>query len=332
MTQLLTGYQKLTINPPLGIGIDGYFVPRFAKGFLDDITLSAFVLQCGGQTVAIISIDACLMSTAQVARYCEAIEKETGIPKDHVFLTNTHTHTGPLFGPTDAFEAPVEPIREYADFVQTRLTEAVKAALADMVPTKMGYGVGTAPARVAYIRRYKHAALSHQGKQSHGFQRYCLAAGVGAGDYQGFEILAQPYIYGPHRLIGYQGMPSLHYADIATVIQLWLHRPHILCKLSLGEHQIQLAHYPYVFQYFGRMWGNKGGKLCQYALYFLLLLTQQLFVFVAQLYHRSRLNKQRCAAAGLVVDKSRHILAVFLLYGYYKSAVSDCYEGFLKVF
>ena len=155
MSQLLTGYKKLTINPPLGIGIDGYFVPRFAKGFLDDITLSAFVLQCGGQTVAIISIDACLMSTAQVARYCEAIEKETGIPKDHVFLTNTHTHTGPLFGPTDAFEAPVEPIREYADFVQTRLTEAVKAALTDMVPTKMGYGVGTAPARVAYIRRYK---------------------------------------------------------------------------------------------------------------------------------------------------------------------------------
>ena len=155
MTQLLTGYAKRPINPPLGIGIEGYFIPRFAKGFLDDITLSAFVVQCNDQTVAIISIDACLMSTALVASYCEAIEKATGIPKDHVFLTNTHTHTGPLFGPTDAFEAPVEPVLKYTDWVQEQLAEAVKEAYADMVPTKMGYGVGTAPARVAYIRRYK---------------------------------------------------------------------------------------------------------------------------------------------------------------------------------
>ena len=59
MTNLLTGYKKVTINPPLNIGISGYFVPRFAQGFLDDICASAFVLACDDERAVIISVDAC---------------------------------------------------------------------------------------------------------------------------------------------------------------------------------------------------------------------------------------------------------------------------------
>ncbi len=155
MNKLQTGYYKTNINPPLGIGISGYFVPRFAQGFLDDITASAFVLSCDDTRIAILSIDACILETALVARYREAIEKATGISKDQIFLTNTHTHTGPLFCETDMFEAPMEPVEKYAAFVEERLVDAVKLALADLVPTRMAYGTGTAPERVAYIRRYK---------------------------------------------------------------------------------------------------------------------------------------------------------------------------------
>ena len=56
MNKLLTGYHETVINPPLGIGISGYYVPRFAKGILDDIKASVFVLSCDDETVAIISI------------------------------------------------------------------------------------------------------------------------------------------------------------------------------------------------------------------------------------------------------------------------------------
>ena len=35
MAQFQVGYASVNINPPLGIGIQGYYVPRFAKGFLD---------------------------------------------------------------------------------------------------------------------------------------------------------------------------------------------------------------------------------------------------------------------------------------------------------
>lgn len=155
MNKLLTGYKKVNINPPLDIGVCGYFVPRFAKGFLDDICASAFVLECDGERVVILSLDACILESPLVARYCAAIEKATGISKDKVFLSNTHSHTTPLFTPGDMFEAPEEPVLKYADFVEERLVDAVKLAMEDMVPTRMGYAVGTAPARVAYIRRYR---------------------------------------------------------------------------------------------------------------------------------------------------------------------------------
>ena len=33
MENLKVGYSQVNINPPLGIGMEGYYVPRFAKGF-----------------------------------------------------------------------------------------------------------------------------------------------------------------------------------------------------------------------------------------------------------------------------------------------------------
>ena len=37
MSFLKVGFSRVNINPPLGIAVDGYFVERFAKGFLDDL-------------------------------------------------------------------------------------------------------------------------------------------------------------------------------------------------------------------------------------------------------------------------------------------------------
>ena len=37
MNTLKVGYAGVNINPPLGCGVYGYFIPRFAKGFLDEL-------------------------------------------------------------------------------------------------------------------------------------------------------------------------------------------------------------------------------------------------------------------------------------------------------
>lgn len=155
INNLLVGYTQVNINPPLGIGVCGYYVPRFAKGILDDLEASALLLSCGKKQIVLISVDCCGIDLELVTRYCTDIEQATGVPAENIFLSATHSHTGGLLMPTSAFEADEAMIKRYAAFVGERLVDAVKLALADLKPARMGYIVGHAPERVAYIRRYK---------------------------------------------------------------------------------------------------------------------------------------------------------------------------------
>ncbi len=152
---LKVGYAEFTVNPPLGIGVAGYYVPRFAKGFLDDITVSALVLNHNDKTIALVSADNLYISRDYVKKYCEKVEKATGIPKDNVFISSTHSHTAPLIAPTSFFEADPEPILKYEVQFEQGIVNAVTIAMQDLKNAKMGYIVGYAPERVAYIRRYK---------------------------------------------------------------------------------------------------------------------------------------------------------------------------------
>jgi len=155
MNKLQTGFAEVNINPPLGIAISGYYIPRFAKGFLDDLKASALTLFCEGRPLVLISVDNLEFSVATAERYCAAIQQGTGLAKENIFLSVTHTHTGPMVEVGDAFEADEAVVEQYALFLEQRLVDVVKLALADMRPSKMGYIVGQAPERVAYIRRYK---------------------------------------------------------------------------------------------------------------------------------------------------------------------------------
>ena len=154
MNNLKIGYAQVNINPQLGIGIEGYYVPRYAKGFLDDMYASALALQCGDKTVIMVSTDH-IGFGKQFPRYRQAIADAAGLPLENIYLVCTHTHTGPFVIPGFGFAQPEEPVHKYADFMEIRLRDAAKLALADLRPARMGFIVGYAPERVAYIRRYK---------------------------------------------------------------------------------------------------------------------------------------------------------------------------------
>ena len=155
MSRFQVGYASVNINPPLGIGMMGYYIPRYAKGFLDDLEASALALSLGEETVLLVSVDTCLIFTEDCKAYLEQIAAATGIAYSNIFLSATHTHTGPLLAPTDMFEADETVIKEYADFLGNRLADLAQLALADRKDAKMGFIQGWAPDRIAYIRRYK---------------------------------------------------------------------------------------------------------------------------------------------------------------------------------
>ena len=155
MNKLKVGYASVNINPSLGIAVYGYYVPRYAKGFLDDLEAEVMALCCDDKKVIIIAVDMGAVPADFVAECRELIEKETGVPGENILISASHSHTTPFLRDMDMFDFDLEPVFEYREFVKKRLLDGAKLALDDIRPARMGYIVGYAPERVAYIRRYK---------------------------------------------------------------------------------------------------------------------------------------------------------------------------------
>ena len=149
------GYALANINPKMGYGIMGYYIPRYVKGFLDDLETSAVVIGFDERKIAIISVDVCSLTVAQADKIKEVVSKKTSISVDDIFISTIHTHTGPLLTVNSIFDTSEEEIADYNRFLMSRIADVVAMASADLKPAKIGYGIGNVADRVAYIRRYK---------------------------------------------------------------------------------------------------------------------------------------------------------------------------------
>ena len=159
MNNFQAGYARVNINPPLGSALYGYYVERLASGFIDDLEAFALALVKNEKKFIIISVDNCNICDI-VDRCREAIEQATGIPKDNVFISSTHTHTGPYACDPSQFDTATpkkqtEIAINYMDFLVNRIKDLSVLALKTLKPAKMGYAIGQAPDRISYIRRYK---------------------------------------------------------------------------------------------------------------------------------------------------------------------------------
>ena len=155
MNTLKAHYAKVNITSMLDIGIAGYFVPRYASSVLDELEASALALSTGFAPVLLVSVDLCHIERKMSERFRHRMADAAGIPFDNIFLACTHTHTGPLVAPTNAFPADEKLIEEYVEFLGRRLQDLAALAVQDLKPARMGFIYGWAPERVAYIRRYK---------------------------------------------------------------------------------------------------------------------------------------------------------------------------------
>ena len=155
MKTFQVGYSSTNINPPLGYAIAGYYIPRHAKGFLDNLEASALVLSDGVTKMALVSVDVCLMRKNAIDKIYAGIKKASDFSVENIFLASTHTHTGPILESSGISNTTNEEIDTYIDFLASRIADVVTIAENDLKPAKMGFIVGNAPERVAYIRRYK---------------------------------------------------------------------------------------------------------------------------------------------------------------------------------
>ena len=150
MNTLHAGFSRVDITPMMGIGLAGYYVPRYAEGVLDPLQINALALACGEEKAVLISVDHCGIVKEVLNPMREHICEVTGLPWESIYIHSTHTHTGPFlnYNPTEPLEI------EYARSVYHKIADAAKFALEDLKPAKMGYGIGDAP-NIAFVRRFR---------------------------------------------------------------------------------------------------------------------------------------------------------------------------------
>lgn len=147
---LCAGFARVNVTPSMGIFMRGYFKPRYAEGVLDDLEVNVLALACGDSKVLLLSVDHCGLDKETCAAFRQNISQKTGVAVEAIFISATHTHTGPqvLFDSTDPLE------EEYYAILHGATAEVAKLALDDLKPARMGYGVGDAP-NVSFIRRFR---------------------------------------------------------------------------------------------------------------------------------------------------------------------------------
>ena len=150
MNTLHAGFSRVDITPMMGIGMAGYYVPRYAEGVLDPLEINALALACGEEKAVLISVDHCGIVKEVLNPMRQHIYEVTGLPWESIYIHSTHTHTGPFlnYNPTEPLEI------EYARSVYHKIADAAKFALDDLKPAKMGYGIGDAP-NIAFVRRFR---------------------------------------------------------------------------------------------------------------------------------------------------------------------------------
>ena len=149
MSNLKAGFARVNINPPMGIFVSGYFKDRFADGILDDLEANALAISLGGKTQLMINVDIAGIGQNICVSYRKMISEATSVPENNIFISCTHTHTGPEVNGRDNDELTVS----YRAFLGKRLADVALFAVNDLKDAKVGYGVGKAE-NVAFVRRF----------------------------------------------------------------------------------------------------------------------------------------------------------------------------------
>ncbi len=161
MNTLMAGFSRVNVTPMMGIRIRGYFKLRLAQGVLDELEINTIALACGETKALLMCIDNCGLNQKVLSVYRQLISQRTGVPCDGIFISASHTHTGP--GPdlegadtegADGWSRPGSLEREYEEELKHKFVNAAILALNDLKPAKMGYGIGQAPG-IAFVRRFR---------------------------------------------------------------------------------------------------------------------------------------------------------------------------------
>lgn len=144
---LTAGTAAAIITPPVGTPMEGYSARAdVSQGVHDDLHARALVIDDGNTAVALVSCDLVGVDRRMVAEARDRAHAATGIPREHILIAATHTHSGTagILGGVDSV---------LLDVTARHVAGAVAAAYRARRPAVLKVGSGSVDS-VAQNRRH----------------------------------------------------------------------------------------------------------------------------------------------------------------------------------
>ncbi len=143
---LRIGAASVKITPPVGIPMAGYYYERGAEKIHDDLYAKAMVIEKDNSKVAMVTCDIINIPVELVEEARALVVKSTGIDADHVMISATHAHTGPVIPKKDGRDAPAgksaDILSNYISKLPGLIAESIKQANDNLQPAKISFGLG----------------------------------------------------------------------------------------------------------------------------------------------------------------------------------------------
>jgi len=151
------GAAQVTISPPAGTPMAGYYATRLSTGTHDELHAKAIVIASGGQRVALVACDLVGIPPAVIEEAREMIHSATGIPGGNIMISATHSHTGPLIpdggARASAYGGDLDTAKRYRTELPHKIAESVRVAEAELAPARVAFGRGSEET-VSFNRRF----------------------------------------------------------------------------------------------------------------------------------------------------------------------------------
>lgn len=129
--------------------VNGGMKGNFADRVTDPMHARCLALHDGKRALVFVVVDACLIPR-EICEEAKAIASQaTGIPKEHLLISATHTHSAAALTP--AFQSDPDP--EYVKTVPGLIAKGIVQAVQNLEPAELGWAFGSDPSQV-FNRRW----------------------------------------------------------------------------------------------------------------------------------------------------------------------------------
>ena len=146
------GAATSNITPPLGELIVGGWQPIPATHIHDELHARCLVMDDGEVKLAIVLCDNVGIPQDVFDLAKELVHQATGLPKTHMLMAATHTHSATTArGPSKVIQE--QELTDYQEFLARRISDGVRRALNQLEPARIGWGSVDEPSEV-FNRRW----------------------------------------------------------------------------------------------------------------------------------------------------------------------------------